>query len=167
MRRPRSPRTLHRPQLAVSRSEYRMYRQPALALCAAAHLAGSGCYRHIPLRPGTAPTPAADVRVRFAAPRELRGTTPDGSDVVMPGTREISGRVAAVRGDTLHLRLDTAAPRTEWVRGARVAVVPATGDRLALRRGQPGGTAVLVAAGLGTFILILLASTEFELEDRR
>jgi hypothetical protein len=126
-----------------------------VALGTAAMLLAAACTSYRPVPAGAAPPARALVRVRYAAPGQLRAVSPAGDTVVLNDVRELTGEMASAHGDTLGVWLRSV-DRAAHPAAAHVRVVPAAGDRIELRRfdwDRAGLAAILSVALIGAYLL--------------
>jgi hypothetical protein len=110
------------------------------------------------------PTPAP-VRVRYAAPQALRAVTPAGDTVVFAAVRELTGQVAAARGDTVDLDVHTVNGAPPPGPGTRARVVLADGRRVEVERFDPVRSAGLTLLVAGLAAAAAFASALSQLGD--
>lgn len=136
----------------------RMPRRPAGALCTAALLLAAACTTYRPVPAGDAPRARAFVRVRYGAPGQLWAVSPAGDTVVLNDVRELTGEISSAHGDTLGVWLRSV-DRAARPAAAHARVVPASGDRVEVRRVDWDrlGLTVMLSAGLvAAYVLAVL-----------
>jgi hypothetical protein len=137
-----------------------------LAVPAASLFLSSACRSYQPVHAGT-PAPTEAVRVRFAAPRDLRAVSQAGDTVTLGGVTTLSGHVESERGDTLALRVGSATGvSTSAAAGSRLTVVRTAGDHTDARAYSGRRTAALIASlGAVALVAILIAALDDFEED--
>ena len=128
-----------------------------MGLRAAALLLAGACASYRPVPTGAAPRPSARVRVRYAAPAQLRAVSPRGDTLRLDGVRELTGELASIAGDTLVLSLRSV-DRTPHP-AAHVRVVPTAGDRIDVRRfdWDRSGLVLILGGLVGAYLLTVIA----------
>ena len=139
-----------------------MRQRSSFALLLVAVLAIASCYTY---RAEPAPTVGASrVRVRFHPPRPVDVAAPGRDTVRLEGVTELEGRVVAVRGDSLHLALESARTASGQAPGLGIArattvIQLGAGRVVEVRRldGPRTALAGLAVAGAGLGVLLLVA----------
>jgi hypothetical protein len=97
------------------------------------------------------------VRVRYDAPRPLRAVSPAGDTLALDAVRALTGEVAAAHGDTLEVWLLSVNGAPPPVAGARVRLVPASGDQVEAERFNTGRTLGLTLLLVGLAAIAVVA----------
>ena len=134
-------------------------RRSAVALGTGAVLLAAACTSYRPVTAGAAPRAGALVRVRYAAPGQLRAVSPVGDTVELNDVRELTGEMASAHGDTLGVWLRSV-DRAAHPAAAHVRVVPAAGDRVEVRGfdWDRAGLAAILSVGLVAAYLLAVSS---------
>src|SRR5829696_1889108 len=132
-----------------------------LAVPAASLFLSSACRSYQPVHAGT-PAPTEAVRVRFAAPRDLRAVSQAGDTVTLGGVTTLSGQVESERGDTLALRVESATGASAAAAtGSRLTVVRSADDYIEARRFSGSRTTTLIVGlGVVAIVAILIAAAD-------
>ena len=117
-----------------------------------------GCQSYRPVT--TAPEPDGAVRVVYATPTDVQAVAPGGGARRLGGIKQLGGRVANVRGDTVVLTLTRTNPGYLLARAPAaptVTVVRGPGTRLeALRLDPVRTTGAVLGASVAVLVIVIV-----------
>jgi hypothetical protein len=110
-------------------------------------------------RPATLAPQGAEVRIRFSAPREVRGSFADARPVALQDVVAVEGLVTRMYGDTVELRLTGASNQSgslpsHLYEGAQTTIVLEPRSVLETRGISKGKTAFAIGGGAAVLLAI-------------